>query len=184
MHVARPKNEDRQTWHTSWEGQMATSGKLIVRYGIRTRVNKRRWRIRSRQTLNHNVNIVPRTGNDWSSTVKHHDNLSTSTIPANQLTGGIAKPEVPPQTFRDLGIHIQVPQPRNIQPTIVSTTSGPNRGYRFLDVINIEFHSYGYINDSLKNSQSAFSQAQDGKVYFTMGSSPTLYTAKQGTYSI
>lgn len=177
--VTRPKNDSAQTWNTSWEGQMVTSGKIIVKYQIKKKLSKGKWEIKKGSTLEHEVKVVARTGDAWRSTVTLHDDQPTSTIPSSSPG---SKPKIPPQKFPDLGRHHSRILPQNYVPQTINLTRGPNRGYSISDALQIEFHSYGYINDDLRDANSDFSKAQDGNAYFTMGNSPTLHLVKSSNY--
>jgi hypothetical protein len=181
--VPRPKNDGAETWNTSWEGQMVVPGKIIVKYQIKKKISKGKWDIKNEKPLEYEVKVVARTGDPdpWRSTVKRHEEQPTSTIPNNFL-GGQSKPTVPPQKFPDLGLHVSRTEPEKYVPKTINLTKGPNRGYSIFDIIQLEFHSYGYINDDLRNAQSQFSTAQDGNAYFTMGNSPTLNLVKSRQY--
>lgn len=176
--VTRPKNDSAQTWDISWEGQMLTSGKIIVKYEIKKKVSKGKYEVK-KGTLEHEVKVVARTGDAWLSTIINHDDLPTSTIPNNSPGG---KPKIPPQSFSDLGAHYPRREPPNYIPKTINPTRGPNRGYSIFDVLQFEFHSDGYINDHLRDAESQFSKAQDGNAYFTMGKSTTLHLVKSPKY--
>jgi hypothetical protein len=181
--VPRPKNDSAETWNTSWEGQMVASGKIIVKYQIKKKIGKNKWDIKNEKPLEYEAKVVARTGDPdpWRSTVTRHEEQPTSAIPNNFL-GSQSKPKVPPTSFPDLGRHVSRTEPQNYVPKTINLTRGPNRGYGIFDVIQLEFHSYGYINDDLRDAQSQFSGAQDGNAYFTMGNSPTLHSVKSAQY--
>jgi len=178
--VPRPKNDSAETWNTSWEGEMFASGKIIVKYQIKKKISKGKWDIKNEKPLEYEAKVVARTGDPdpWRSKVTRHEEQPTSTIP-NNFPG--SKPKVPPQSFPDLGRHFSRMELQN-EPKTINPTKGPNRGYSILDVLQLEFHSYGYINDNLRDAESQFSKAQDGKAYFTMGNSPTLNLVKSPQY--
>jgi hypothetical protein len=158
LRVKRPKKEKKKkTWQTSWKGQMVTSGKIVVRYeSVRTKVKDEagvvRWRVEIGR-LEHAVNVVPRTGDDWSSTVTRHEEQ-----PWNK----------PPNKYEDLGRHISEMKPKitwRKRIPIVNVKTGPNKGYKFVNVLKVSFHSRALINNRLINPKSKFSEAQDGNGY-------------------
>jgi hypothetical protein len=187
--IRKRQKRNRKTWNTSWEGIIVSSGYLDVEWGTRTKVNTRRYKLTKGKALSHTIKVVPRTGNNWKTTIKikNQDNLSTSTLTPSQLKGA-RKPRIPPQSPSDLGIHQSrtIPDTIDLTNIVVNIRSGLNRGYSFLNPIKFDFHSYGYINDHLKTDQSTFSKAQDGKVYFTKGTgnNKTFHDAKSGTYTV
>jgi hypothetical protein len=175
--VTRPKGEDQTNWQKSWEGKIVSSGNIAVRYETKIEIvvnpKKTKWKVtpwNKNPRVELAINVVPRTGKDWSSTVVEQPEKPTSQIKGN-------KPLIPPIQFRDLGKHEG--EIKSDDPLTETIDSGPNRGYVYVTALeNCTLESRCYINDDLQDSNSAFSAAQDGCLHFTADGSQQDRVAK------
>jgi len=173
----RPDGEDKANWQKSWEGKIVASGKIVVRYETKKNISRDSKKVKWKVTpWNKNprvelaITVAPRTGTDWTSTVTEQPEQPTSQISGNQ-------PLIPPIQFQDLGRHEGQIRFDNIFTETIG--SGPNNGYTYISGLqNFTLESRCYINDDLQNSNSTFSQAQDGGLHFTADDSKQDRVAK------
>ncbi|MEW6233201.1 MAG: DUF4157 domain-containing protein [Chloroflexota bacterium] len=163
--VNRPESDI--DFQTKWQGPLVLSGQVAVEYSVEPLPDT--IVLAKKGELKQDLQVTPRTGAPWASTV----NLEGETSYGGQPS--------PPKRFRHLGNHnAQITGPA---PKISSTIpSGPNKGFRYVESLTPgTYKSQPSIHPDLTNVGSQFYQfhLQGSRLYVVEGSKRTLVPTDQ-----